>query len=365
MDLSSFSSQYPEARRKFLDACADRSLAVQHHLHPLPGRDGETLALDVARQGAADAPNLLVISSGCHGIEGYCGSAVQIALLRDTRWHAQCARDDLAVLYLHALNPYGFSWDRRATHENVDLNRNFRDFSQPLENDRHYLAIASLLVPDGDQPPGLGSELSLAWRALRHGRSALQAAVSGGQQVDPKGLFYAGRAPTWSHLTLRAILREHGRRCARIAWVDVHTGLGEQGVAECIYQGTPAGPESLARARRWWGPAVTSAEEGSSTSCELAGTLDMAAMEECPQAEYNGLTLEYGTLPGLKVLNALRAEQWLHNHPEASADLRHRIKRDLRAAFYIETDAWKRDVLIQARRVMDASRAGLATPLSP
>lgn len=362
MDLSSFSDQYGPARSKFLDACADRGLTLQHHPHPLPGRYGETLALDVARLGAPDAANLLVISSGCHGIEGYCGSAVQTALLRDKRWHAQCVRDDLAVLYLHALNPYGFSWERRATHENVDLNRNFRDFSQPLINDPHYLAIASLLLPDRNRPPGLASDLGLAWRALRQGRAALQAAISGGQQVDPDGLFYAGRAPTWSHLTVRAILREHGRRCARIAWIDVHTGLGAQGVGERIYQGQP-GPDALARARRWWGPAVTSVEEGSSTSSALAGTLDVAALEECPQAEYNGLTLEYGTLPGLKVLNALRAEQWLHNHPDASADLRQRIKQQLRAAFYIETDAWKRDVLSQARQVMDASLAGLATPL--
>lgn len=364
MDLSSFSRHYPQARSKFLDACAQRGLAVQHHIHPHPGRDGETLALDVARLGPPEAANLLVISSGCHGIEGYCGSAVQTAMLRDTDWHARCTRDDLAVLYLHALNPYGFSWERRATHENVDLNRNFRDFSQPLANDPHYLALAPLLVPKGNQPPGLSSQLGLAWRALRDGRKTVQAAISGGQQVDPNGLFYAGRAPTWSNLTLRAILREHGRHCARIAWIDVHTGLGEQGVGERIYQGAP-GPEALARARRWWGPGVTSAEEGSSTSSALAGTLDAAAMEECPQAQYNGLTLEYGTLPGLKVLNALRAEQWLHNHPASHTALRQRIKQQLRAAFYIETDAWKRAVLTQARQVMNATLDGLATPLIP
>lgn len=363
MDLSSFSDQYQEARDKFLHACAARGLTVQHHPHPLPGRDGEALALDVARLGSEQAPNLLVISSGCHGIEGYCGSAVQTALLRAPGWHAQCARDDLAVLYLHALNPYGFSWGRRVTHENVDLNRNFRDFSRPLDNDRRYQEIAALLLPNRDRPPGLGSQLRLAWRALRHGRAALQAAISSGQQVDPDGLFYAGRAPTWSHLTLRAILREHGRRCARIAWIDVHTGLGAEGVGERIYQGLP-NAESLARARRWWGPAVTSSEEGSSTSSVLAGTLDAAALEECPQAEYNGLTLEFGTLPGMKVLSALRAEQWLHQHPDAPDRLRRQIKQQLRAAFYVETDSWKRDVLIQARQVMDASLAGLATPLA-
>ena len=66
-----FAQTYTEARAKFLDgACA--ALDVQCHLHPLPGRDGETLAMDVARFGAADAQRLLIVSSACHGVEGFC-----------------------------------------------------------------------------------------------------------------------------------------------------------------------------------------------------------------------------------------------------------------------------------------------------
>ena len=84
--------------------------------------------MDVARFGAADASALLILSSACHGVEGYCGSGVQNALLADAGFQAAAARAGVAVLYIHALNPYGFSWLRRTTHENVDLNRNFQDF---------------------------------------------------------------------------------------------------------------------------------------------------------------------------------------------------------------------------------------------
>jgi hypothetical protein len=86
----------------------------------------------VARLGAADAPALLVLSSACHGVEGFCGSGAQVALLGDASFHAAVRQSGTAVLFVHALNPYGFSWWRRTTHENVDLNRNFHDFSQPL-----------------------------------------------------------------------------------------------------------------------------------------------------------------------------------------------------------------------------------------
>lgn len=361
MDLSSFSTSYAEARGRFLEACASAGLAVQQHLHPLDGRDGEPLAIDVARMGSADAPNLLVISSGCHGIEGFCGSAVQIDLLRDADWLARCRKGDLAVLYIHALNPYGFSWERRVTHENVDLNRNFRDFDAPPSANIAYQEIAALLVPRRC-PPTLTSTVRLLWYALTRGTRQLQSAVSAGQQIDPQGLFYVGQEPTWSHLRLREILREHGRRCRRIAWIDLHTGLGPAGFGERIYKGQPDA-ESLARARRWWGPAVTSSEEGNSSSTVVSGTLDIAAMSECAQAEYNGLTLEYGTLPGRQVLEALRAEQWLYLHPGADAARAREIKRKLRSAFYVETDDWKRSVLTQAREVMTQSLAGLASPL--
>ena len=85
--------------------------------------------MDVARDGPRNAKALLVVSSACHGVEGFCGSGVQVALLEDADWHRAAPDAGVAVLYVHGLNPWGFSWWRRTTHENVDLNRNFRDFS--------------------------------------------------------------------------------------------------------------------------------------------------------------------------------------------------------------------------------------------
>ncbi len=43
-----FSSSYAQARSKFLDAATRAGLSVQSFQHPLPGRDTEVLALDVA-----------------------------------------------------------------------------------------------------------------------------------------------------------------------------------------------------------------------------------------------------------------------------------------------------------------------------
>ena len=88
---AAFSQRYREAREKFLQAAHQAGLSVQSHQHPLQGRDGEDLAMDVVRDGPADARAVLLLSSACHGVEGYCGSGVQTALLGDAGFRAALA----------------------------------------------------------------------------------------------------------------------------------------------------------------------------------------------------------------------------------------------------------------------------------
>ena len=90
----------------------------------------------------------------------------------------------------------------------------------------------------------------------QHGEKGFQSVVSSGQHRYPEGLFYGGREPTWSNLTLRGVLREHGPRCRRLGWIDFHTGLGPSGVGERIFA-CRDDAAAYARARRWWGDALS------------------------------------------------------------------------------------------------------------
>jgi len=85
---ANFAQTYHEARSKFLGAADAAELDIHSHPHPMLGRDGEQLAMDVVRDGPADAAALLLISSACHGVEGFCGSGVQTTLLADRAWRA-------------------------------------------------------------------------------------------------------------------------------------------------------------------------------------------------------------------------------------------------------------------------------------
>ncbi len=347
-----FAQSYAEARAGFLAACEAARIPVQSHPHPLLGRDGEALAMDVAKLGARDAAAVLIISSACHGVEGFAGSGVQRALLADlsdSGFVQTAHKAGVAVLLIHALNPYGFSWWRRVTHENVDLNRNWQDFSRDapntLPNNTAYDAIQHWLLPE-HWPPSADNEAQLSAWAQQHGTRALQTALTAGQYAHPQGLFFGGHRPTWSHQTLRHVLQEHATRCQRLAWIDLHTGLGPSGHGERIYAYRPD-DAALARARQCWGPEVTSIYDGSSASAVLTGLMWNVVDEECAQARYTGLAMEYGTQPLDQVMLALRAEQWLDNHPQADAALRQRIKQQFRDAFYTDTAVWKEQVVAQ------------------
>lgn len=357
-----FPDSYQQARTAFIGAATAAGLAVRSHVHPLRGLQGEELAMDVVRDGPSGADAVLIVSSGCHGVEGHCGSGIQVAALRDAAWRATVRDAGMAVVYVHALNPWGFSHSFRATHENIDLNRNFHDFTQPLPGNPGYHALHPLLVPD-EWPPGEANRAAVAAYIGQHGLAELQAATSRGQHSHPDGLFFGGREPSWSNLTVRKVLREHARSAKRLAWIDIHTGLGPSGVGERILA-APHDDATLSRARAWWdgggATPVTSIHDGSSTSAFLTGLMWTSAPAECPQAAFTGMALEYGTQPLLETLQALRGEQWLRRHPDAPRALAESIRAEMRRVFYTPTQAWQEQVVAQAMQSFEQAASGLS-----
>ena len=236
--------------------------------------------------GKPGARNLLLLISGTHGVEGFCGSGCQVALLHDAAFLKAVELAKVEVLMLHALNPYGFSHLRRVNEDNADLNRNFVDFGSPLPVNTAYAEIHELLLP-ASWPPSAATEAKLAAWVAANGAKAYQAAVSGGQYQFPSGMFYGGKAPTWSNLVLRVVLREHAAKRERLGWIDFHTGLGPRGHGEKIYAGTDSAAD-IARTKSWWGADVTSFFDGSSTSAPLTGINGAAARDECPHDRVRG-----------------------------------------------------------------------------
>ena len=346
-----FARDYAQARAGFLAAAAARGLKVDSALHPsCKGAGGEDLAMDSLLLGPADAASLLIVTSGTHGVEGFCGSGCQRALLADIDLLKRIDAARVAVLLVHAVNPHGFSHLRRANEDNIDMNRNFRDFSQPRPksaDNTGYEELHALLLP-AEWPATAANTGALLAARERMGHRRFQAAVSSGQATHPDGLFYSGAAPCWSNRTLRALVKRHGAGRRHVGWIDIHTGLGPSGHGEKIFAGRNDAAD-LARTRAWYGADVASYYDGSSASAEVTGTAVLCVHEECPGSQVAAMGLEYGTLPFDAVLQALRGAHWLEIHADAPAALREDINRRIRDAFYVDTELWKGMILGQSR----------------
>lgn len=356
-----FSQTYAQARQKFLQAATARGLAVESYELPERGLDNETLAMDIARSGPSNASKMLIVLSGVHGVEGFCGSAVQTGFLslpaHTQDWH------DTAVLYVHAVNPFGFSHLRRVTQENVDLNRNFVDFSKPLPLNPGYGEIQEWLLPV-EWPPHPTGEAELAAYRERHGARGLQRAVGLGQYAYSDGMFFGGHRPTWSNHTFRQVLQRHVAKVRLLASIDIHTGLGPYGVGERIFASFDKSPGVRECSERWWGD-VTSVTSGSSTSIPLTGPIQTAFTEECPNARHVGICLEYGTYATERVTNALRADHWLSRHGSSDQALSMAIQREIKNAFYPDADDWKLAVWRQGSQACLQALKGLQETSHP
>ena len=263
-----FGSTYQQARSKFLDAACGAKARVSSYAQPGErGPDDSELFVDVAEIRSSEQPNLLVMVSGTHGVEGFCGSGCQVGFLVDRVYEGLPKTVDVALV--HALNPFGFAWLRRVNEDNVDLNRNFCDFTQPLPLSGAYEAIHDWLVPaDWDGPARKQADSEIEKYLKSHGLAALQTAVSRGQYSRPDGMFFGGSRETWSNRTFKNIMAQLLTKSVRhVAVIDLHTGLGPPGYGEPIYPGTDL--VEYFRVLKWFGQEVTSTAKGDSTSASV------------------------------------------------------------------------------------------------
>ena len=336
--MSTLAPDYPEARRRFRSTAADAGAVVGAFAHPeAVGPDGGELTIDVAELGPSDAVAALLIVSGTHGVEGFAGSALQTRLLSESTLRP--LPSGLRVVLVHALNPYGFAWTRRTNEDNIDLNRNFIDWSQPPPHNDDYDGLADLLVPDTWDPDTRKSTTAeLLAAAERLGLDEFQRAVTAGQYRHPGGVFYGGAGRSWSHHWLVERAPVIVGSAKRLGVIDLHTGLGPWGHGELIVCEAKAHPGSE-RAARWWGD-VRSMQDGESVSAELTGDWLGRIADLVPGVEVTAAALEFGTVDPISVLQALRADAWLHTTGGTADDEADSIRAEVRAAFADDDPAW-------------------------
>lgn len=355
--MTAFADTYAAARAAFLAAAAAAGGELRSYRHPLPGPDGAPLFLDSARFGPPDARRVLFVASGTHGVEGVCGSGIQTFLLRDGL--AARLREGVALVLIHASNPWGFAWGRRVNEDNVDLNRNFLDHGAPYPENPDYDRLDAVLNPATLEAEDVAAFVTAVSEFQReHGEEAVYRALSGGQYRHPRGLQYGGQAPVWSNRTLRELWAAHAGHSELAVYVDLHSGLGPRGLG-LILQTAKDDSIDARLSHAWWPDVVRSNPDGGANELLVSGLMGPAFSAQMPAAAV-AVVLEYGTQPINEVMLAVQADNWLHHHGDRSSPRGAAIAQQVRDAFFIADADWQETVCARAREVLDAALAGMA-----
>lgn len=355
MSAAVFSANYAQARSRFLDAA--RAVHAEVLSYPVAGAMAGPLAIDVAILGAAAAP-ALVISSGIHGIEGFFGSAVQLALLHRLRDDVQ--QQPLRRVLIHAVNPYGFAQLRRVNEDNIDLNRNFvtRDpgYSGAPPG---YARLDRLLNPPSPPSRCEPFRLKALWHIQRTGLNKLKEDIAGGQYEYPRGLFYGGKAPCAATRIVQQHCAEWLGAAPAVAHIDLHTGLGAFAKPTLLVDDT-AQPQRLAwYAKTFAGTPLEPLTQGAGTAYKVSGMWGTWLRQHFPERDYHFVGAEFGTHPVLRVIAALRAENRAHFYCAPGDPLLRRSKAELLECFAPRAANWRAAAVARALHLVQQASAAL------
>lgn len=353
-----YSDSYAEAHQKFRQQAGDQPQhsVYREFVYRQSGPMGEKLVTAVAWRGDASASRVLVLLSATHGVEGFAGSAIQLDSLHELS--EAPLPEDVAVLYVHAVNPFGFAWLRRVNEDGIDLNRNCVDFTQALPANPGYAELAEVLLPATDQDWAVADARLRDYRES-HGQTGFESAVSAGQYEFADGLFYGGQAPSQSRRYIEDILQAFDLTARRqVAVVDIHTGLGPFGYGEVICDHLP-GSAGVEWAKRVYGQSVTEPALGTSSSVAKQGLLDYL-WQAWLGDKVCYVTLEFGTYSVEAMFEALRHDHVLHRRTVAwHSPHVQQVKQRIRRNFYPATADWQEMILLRGRQIIRQALQGL------
>ncbi|MCB1537576.1 MAG: DUF2817 domain-containing protein [Rhodospirillales bacterium] len=353
-----FHATYFEARHAFVRAAEEAGFKqiFSEEVPFLRGPSEERLSCSVVARRKPGNTNALVTTSGVHGVEGYAGSALQIAWLKNSK----SLPDDVDVVHIHALNPFGMAWNQRTDEWNIDVNRNFVDEFPVRGVNPDYAKFRHLIVPKSRGPVWFAKTAAIT---ARYGMRALQNVLTGGQYDFSDGMFYGGDGKSWSRRTMEKIIATHLGGYARIVHLDLHTGLGNHpGANQILYAGA-AEDKNYARLRAIW-PVEDIAPLGDarSVSSALYGTLPNVwrQVEETRNKDVLAAIFEFATVHRLAAFNALQLAHMARNKIR-SVDTRAQraAQRAMRAAFAPQDPAWEQAVIMNGTRPYQAALRAL------
>ena len=401
-----FRHDYVSARELFLKSAA----AAGAELLFLPVT--ADLGTDVAVIKGSDHSNgFLIHLSGIHGVEGYAGSAIQSAALqyighmkerksqrdREGNDSEDNSNGYPTLVFVHAVNPYGFANNRRVNEDNIDLNRNFlteEEFTTVKARDPNYsgyVDLNNLINPTAQvSSNGAINDVVNIFRTLlalsRYGLLHLKKALVSGNYHKENGVGFGGFAMSRSVQNLIELVQSEKldiTESDRVVLVDVHTGLGPVGV-DTIFTNPPKDLISFPTEKDYGftqsgstKPVITGGihaglpnkkmrESDALSGYDLtvgqttSGFCDNFLSKVSSKSQRTCLLQEIGTVSPVVVGMNMIAENYAHFYGSAADKILYTER--YKDCFYVQNNAWKRNVVRRGLKVILQSLDLLGTP---
>lgn len=363
-DQKYFPLNYEDSRRRFRELIQKLN-PFQIEEWAVPSRTDHDLFVDAAYWPPLKEPQtLLVVTSGIHGSETYAGSAILQMFLTEILPHLK--RDQLGVLLVHAMNPYGFKHHKRTTENGVNLNRNF-SISGELFKSRnpasekmhdHFFKREKVSSPRSSMMDFLEVRDGVAYfKGIS--MDEFTKATAPGQFIKPEDLEYGGHALEPQSLKLVQKLQEIMPQYRDVLALDLHTGLGAKNRLHLLTSGSglDLNPELFAKlfdtaADQQYYEHTPASAEG---FYEVHGSMN-CAFADLAQAHQRvcAITMEFGTLghdleAQLRSLNNFVVEHQGRYNGYINETVQAEVQKESFERSYPQNDSWRQAVVAASR----------------
>jgi len=362
-NLVYFQESYEDCRSHFLseaEKLKEYYEGIQISSLPIENSGKSDLFIDYCFIPARKTPDrLLILTSAVHGIEGYVGSAVQQMFMRELIQDFNL--DNLGVLIIHGINPFGFKYKRRVTENNVDLNRNCTIDDRMFESvNQGYITLDSWLNPP--KPVNLSSvrnssfQVSAIQKIIKHSMGALRQATLQGQYNYEKGVVFGGFALEPSIEAITPLISNIAKPYKMVFNIDLHSGYGENGVLHLFPKPLEDQKKKAKIENIFSGYHIDWGD--SDDFYTFTGDLATYLGESLPDKYYLTMTFEYGTLGTQSTMGSIRAlhnmvieNQGFQNGYKSDND-EAKIKSRFLEGYYPSSEEWRSKAIKDARKVL-------------
>jgi hypothetical protein len=358
-----FPSSYEDSRLRFLQDLEPLRLkwsAIRLETRPL--KEHPDLSIDWLWAEPRHKNNLVIVSTGEHGIEGYVGYAMLKLFIEE--FAPRLDPESTGLLLVHAMNPWGMKNHFRINPNNVDLNRNFiLDEKYDKEINPDYDLIADFLNPEKPARELNAERIHFITQIIKNlihpGKTRLQAASLLGQHRHAQGIYFGGREPQEETLVMMGIYRKAQEEYQNFYQIDLHTGYGPRYQMTVLVSSLDEIPSSEA-ARKFNYPLVQKidADEFYAISGDMGDYVYRLRDREFPGKRIFAGGFEFGTFGDsltalMRSLHITILENQLRHHGAVSQKAGGQVRAEYEELFNPVEPKWRMKALADGRQAFE------------